>query len=108
MMVAFYATLADDPLLASYFEHLDMSAHMPKIEAFWSTLLFQTKSYSGNAFRPHLELQGLTGPHFARWVSTLEATVDARFTGPSVELMKDLAHRIALSMQMRLGVSPVA
>ncbi|MGI9091764.1 MAG: group III truncated hemoglobin, partial [Gemmatimonadaceae bacterium] len=78
------------------------------IVAFWSTLLFHTRSYSGNAFRPHLEMPGLTADHFARWVTTLEATVDERFAGPSANLMKELAHRIAYSMQMRLGISPFA
>jgi hypothetical protein len=32
--------------------------------------------------------------------------VDAQFAGPSASLMKELAHRIAYSMQLRLGISP--
>lgn len=107
-LVAFYATVGDDPLLAPYFAVVDMPAHMPRIVAFWSTLLFHTRSYSGNAFRPHLEMPGLTAQHFAHWVATMEATVDARFAGPSATLMKELAHRIAYSMQLRLGISPFA
>lgn len=107
-LVAFYATVGKDPLLAPYFANIDMPAHMPRIIAFWSTLLFHSRSYSGNAFRPHLEMPGLTSDHFARWVATLEAIVDARFAGPSADLMKELAHRIAYSMQMRLGIPPFA
>ena len=106
MLVAFYASIADDPLLAPYFAVVDMAAHMPRIVAFWSTMVFHTGRYSGNAFRPHLSMTGLTAEHFEHWVSTLERTVDARFTGDSVELMKDLAHRIAYSMQLRLGIMP--
>ena len=108
LLVAFYDVMADDPLLAPYFVSLDMTAHMPRIVDFWSTLLFHTHRYSGNAFRPHLEMPGLTGEHFARWVRTLEETVDARHTGETVEQMKALAHRIAYSMQLRLGVEPFA
>ncbi len=107
-LIAFYATVGGDPLLAPYFANLDMPAHMPRIAAFWSTLLFHTRSYSGNAFRPHLEMPGLTAEHFARWVATLEATVDARFAGPTAHQMKELAHRIAYSMQLRLGIPPFA
>ncbi|MBA2685489.1 MAG: group III truncated hemoglobin [Gemmatimonadaceae bacterium] len=106
LLLAFYDTLSRDELLASYFEELDMREHMPRIVAFWSTLLFHTRSYSGNAFRPHLQMLGLTPPHFARWVATLESTVDARFAGPAASTMKELAHRIAFSMQMRLGLAP--
>lgn len=105
-MTSFYAIIAVDPMLRRYFEHVDMSVHMPRIVAFWSTLLFHTRNYSGNAFRPHLEMPGLAGEHFAFWVGTLESVVDARFAGPTASLMKQLAHRIAYSMQLRLGISP--
>lgn len=104
LLVSFYATVADDELLAPYFAVVDMSAHMPRIVDFWSTLLFHTGRYTGNAFRPHLQMPGLTAEHFAHWLAVLEATVDARFAGEHAEAMKSMGHRIALSMQMRLGV----
>ncbi|HEV2644543.1 MAG TPA: group III truncated hemoglobin [Candidatus Elarobacter sp.] len=106
LLVAFYDTVGRDPLLASYFAPVDMSAHIPRIADFWSTMLFGTQRYSGSAFRPHLEMPGLTAAHFARWVETLEDTVDARFEGPNAERMKALGHRVAYSMQIRLGISP--
>ena len=107
-LVAFYATIERDPLLAPYFAGIDMSEHIPRIATFWSTLLFHTRTYSGNAFRPHLEMPNLSADHFARWVQTLESTVDARYAGPTANLMKELAHRVAYSMQLRLGVHPFA
>ena len=106
LLTAFYDTVELEPLLAPYFAVVDMEAHMPRIVDFWSTLLWHTGRYSGNAFRPHLDMAGLTGEHFARWLSTLERTIDARFAGPSAERMKALGHRIAYSMQLRLGIPP--
>ena len=106
LLTAFYDTVEHEPLLAPYFAVVDMEAHMPRIVDFWSTILFQTGRYSGNAFRPHLEMTGLTGEHFARWLATLEHTVDARFAGPAAERMKAMGHRIAYSMQLRLGITP--
>lgn len=108
LLVDFYDTVERDALLAPYFVPVDMSAHMPRIVNFWSTLLFHTGRYTGNAFRPHLEMPGLTAAHFARWVETMERTVDARAAGPAAEHMKALAHRIAYSMQLRLGIPPFA
>jgi hemoglobin len=105
-LVAFYALVETEPLLVRYFEEIDMMAHMPRIESFWATLLFHAGSYSGSAFQPHLVMPGLTSRHFERWVATLEATLDARFAGPRTEQMKALAHRIAYSMQLRLGIEP--
>ena len=106
LLVSFYTTVADDRMLAPYFASVDMGAHMPRIVAFWSTMLFHTGRYSGNAFRPHLSMPGLTAAHFVRWVATLERTVDARFAGENADLMKELAHRIAYSMRLRLGIVP--
>lgn len=106
VLVAFYDSVEQEPLLAPYFAAVDMDAHMPRIVDFWSTLLFHTGRYSGNAFRPHMDMPGLTGEHFARWLGVLERTVDARFAGPTAERMKDVGHRIAYSMQLRLGIAP--
>ena len=105
-LVAFYALVEQEPLLAPYFEGIDMTAHMPRIVSFWATMIFHTGTYSGSAFLPHLAMPGLTGQHFERWVATLESTLDARFAGPNTELRKTLAHRIAYSMQVRLGIAP--
>ena len=101
---AFYAALARDPLLAPYFAALDMAEHLPRIVDFWSTLLFRTGRYDGNVFRPHLAMPGLSARHFARWLEALDATVRASHAGPTADRMLDLAHRIAYSMQLRLGV----
>jgi hemoglobin len=106
LLDSFYAAVADDRMLAPYFASVDMRAHMPRIVAFWSTMLFHTGEYSGNAFRPHQSMPGLTADHFVRWVSTLEHTVDTRFAGENADRMKDLAHRIAYSMRLRLGITP--
>ena len=108
LLVDFYATVERDERLAPYFAVVDMRAHMPRIVAFWSTMLFQTGRYTGSAFQPHAQMPGLTADHFAHWVATLERTVDARHAGPTAERMKDLAHRIAYSMQLRLGIMPFA
>jgi hemoglobin len=108
LLVDFYDGIARDPLLAPYFVTVDMDAHMPRIVGFWSTLLFHTGRYSGNAFRPHQAMPGLAAEHFASWVRAMEATVDAHAAGPNAERMKALAHRIAYSMQLRLGITPFA
>ena len=106
LLTDFYARVERDELLAPYFAVVDMAEHMPRIVDFWSTMIFHTGRYSGNAFRPHLAMPGLTVAHFDRWLQTLEATVNAHAAGPAAAHMKALAHRIALNMQMRLGIAP--
>ena len=106
LLTDFYTRVERDALLAPYFASVDMSAHMPRIVDFWSTIVFQSQRYTGSAFKPHLEMPGLTAAHFERWVQTLETTVDAHAAGPAAEFMKALGHRIAYSMQLRLGITP--
>lgn len=106
VLVAFYDRVGADELLAPYFAPVDMREHIPRIADFWSTLVFGTRRYDGNAFRPHATMPGLTGAHFSRWLATLEDTIDARFAGPNAEQMKAMGHRIAFSMQVRLGITP--
>ena len=107
LLTAFYATIERDALLQPYFAPLDMAAHIPRIADFWSTLLFHSGRYQGNAFRPHADMPGLTAEHFGRWLATLERVVDAHHAGPAAERMKALGHRVAYSMQLRLGIPPV-
>lgn len=106
LLTTFYATVAQDPLLAPYFAVVDMREHIPRIADFWSTMLFHTGRYTGSAFRPHLAMPGLTPEHFAHWLATLEQTIDDRWQGPIADRMKDLGHRVAWSMQLRLGLTP--
>lgn len=106
LLAAFYGTVGADPRLAPYFAPLDMAAHLPRIVDFWSTMLWHTGRYAGNAFRPHLAMPGLDADHFVRWVATLEATVDARHAGPMARQLVAVGHRIAYSMQLRLGIAP--
>ena len=106
LLVDFYDAVARDEFLAPYFAPVDMSEHIPKIADFWSTLIFHSGRYQRNAFKPHLEMPGLTPGHFSRWMATLELTVDERFAGSAAEAMKDYGHRVAYSMQLRLGLEP--
>ena len=106
VLVAFYDEVAREPLLVPYFAEVDMEAHMPTIVDFWSTMVFHTRRYHANAFLPHLKMPGLTAAHFGRWLATLARVLESAHAGPNTERMKDLAQRVAHSMQIRLGIPP--
>lgn len=101
---AFYGGIDADPLLGRYFAGLDMSAHLPRMVAFWSSVLFGTGAYRGRPFDPHLRMEGLAPEHFTRWVERFLATVDARFHGPHADRMKARAEQIAGIFQVKLGL----
>lgn len=101
---AFYGGITDDPLLGPYFAAIDLEAHLPRMYAFWSSVLFQTGTYHGRPFHSHLRLEGLEPRHFERWLQRFTRTVDARYQGEVAERMKGKARQIAAIFQAKLGL----
>ncbi|MBS1870794.1 MAG: group III truncated hemoglobin [Actinobacteria bacterium] len=109
---AFYAKAMDDPIIGWLFTdvaRLDLEAHVPQIAAFWETVLLGTKSYSGTPFEPHARLHAkanLRAGHFGRWLALWSETVDELFAGPTAELAKAHALRVAQAFHRRLQSYP--
>jgi hemoglobin len=108
----FYGRALTDPVIGFIFvdvARLDLEAHLPRITAFWETILLGSRSYSGGAFRPHAELNAkvrLRTGHFDRWLWLWEQTVDEHFVGERAELAKSHARRVAAAFVERLQVAP--
>ncbi len=110
---AFYAAALVDPVIGFIFvdvAHLDLETHVPRITAFWETILLGAGTYGGGAFRPHAELNlkvALRRGHFERWVWLWQQTVDGLFAGGTAELAKEHARRVAVAFAERLRSQPV-
>ena len=104
----FYARALSDPIIGWIFidvARLDVEAHVPRIAAFWETLLLGARSYGGGAFAPHAALNArvpLRAGHFERWLWLWNGTVDDLFSGPRAELAKTRALRVARAFSARL------
>jgi hemoglobin len=109
---AFYGRVLTDPIIGFIFADvakLDLEAHVPQITSFWETVLLGGQSYRGGAFRPHAELHmkvPLREGHFTRWLQIWTETVDELFAGPTAELAKAHAHRVAHAFHGRLQTLP--
>ncbi len=105
---AFYTRALSDPIIGWIFTdvaRLDVEAHVPRIAAFWETMLLGGRSYTGGAFAPHAALNArmpLRAGHFDRWLWLWSGTVDDLFTGPCAELAKTRAARVARAFSARL------
>src|SRR4051812_1577473 len=79
---AFYQRVRKDEILGFIFDHvakIDWDAHLPKMYAFWETVLFRSGGYAGNPLVAHAKLTPLTEmgrQQFDRWLSLFCATVD--------------------------------
>jgi hemoglobin len=104
----FYTRAFADPIIGFLFTDiakLDLDAHVPRITAFWETILLGARSYGGGAFRPHAALNAkvpLLRGHFDRWVTIWSETVDELFAGERAEHAKAHARRVAHAFLRRL------
>ena len=101
---AFYTDITEDSVIGSYFKGVDMEAHLPKLCAFWSSVVFQTGAYRGRPFDKHVALENLQACHFERWLRRFDKTVDAHCAGERADRMKARAHQVATIFQIKLGV----
>jgi hemoglobin len=111
---AFYERAFADDMIGWLFTdvaRLDLDAHVPRITAFWETILLGAQTYGGGAFAPHAALHlkaPLRSAHFGRWVTLWGETVDELFAGERAELAKAHAARVAHAFHRRLQELPLA
>jgi hemoglobin len=104
----FYEKVGGDPDLGPIFNdvaRVDWDEHLPKMYAFWSSILFGEGSYKGDPMAKHIQLaqkMPLDEHHFERWVGLFQETLEARFEGPMAEHVLHRARSIAGIMQQKV------
>jgi hemoglobin len=105
----FYDRVRKDELLGPIFNdvaRVDWASHLPKMYAFWSSVLLGIPGFSGNPMATHRALATrvpLTDVAFERWLTLFRQTVDDYFVGRVAEDAKVRAARIASTMQFHIS-----
>ncbi len=100
----FYDQAKLNPVIGPIFNdiaNVDWEVHLPKMYAFWASILLGDTSYSGNPMQKHIELSKitkLTEVEFSEWVSIFKATADRLFAGAKVEEAKQRSEHITRLM----------
>jgi hemoglobin len=105
---SFYEKVQIDPLIGPIFTdvaQVDFSKHLPKMYAFWESIILGNNAYDGHPFRPHLivnQKHTLTIEHFERWLQLFSATITENFSGETAEQVRQRATQIALVWNNKL------
>lgn len=110
---AFYEKAFADELIGFFFTDvvpLNLATHIPVIADFWESVVFNLRGYRKNVMEVHQHIHQLSSikkEHLDRWVDLFSNTLDERFEGRNVELMKQRARSIATLMDIRLNHNQV-
>lgn len=105
----FYDKIRGDDMLGFIFDdvaRIDWATHLPKMYAFWETVIFGTGNFAGNPLGAHMRLVPLTEmgkPQFNHWLQLFTETVDELFTGAKAEHIKSCAADMANVIHARIN-----
>ena len=105
---SFYDKVKTDPTIGFFFTKIipvDFPAHLPKMYAFWESILFGTSGYKGEPMTAHVhihEKHKMEHAHFEKWLSLFTSTVDELFAGPKAEEIKQRSSSIATIMEWKV------
>jgi hemoglobin len=105
---SFYRYAAMDELLGPVFSaaHIDWPSHIDTLTKFWAWQLLGERGYVGNPLRAHEPIHARTpfsDAHFERWLDLFTGTVDEHFVGPTAEIAKGRAAKMAHALQRLLA-----
>jgi len=109
---AFYGRVRGDEVLGFIFDEVaqtNWETHLPKMYAFWETVLFGSGGYQGNPLAAHAKLVPMTAmgrEQFDRWLALFKSTVDERFAGEKAEHIKRAAEDMANVIYSRINQVP--
>jgi len=110
----FYEKVVQDKTLGFIFTDIakvDWETHLPKMYAFWQTVLFRDGGFRGDPIGKHARLVPLTRmgrEQFDRWLELFEETVDELFSGENATHIKACAADMANVIHSKINAIPDA
>ncbi|MDY3345592.1 group III truncated hemoglobin [Riemerella anatipestifer] len=107
----FYDKVGKDATIGFFFNEVakvNWDEHLPKMYAFWETLLFSKVSYKGNPMGAHFPINDLVPMekhHFEHWLKLWTETIDELYEGSMAETAKYKAANIANLMAYKMEMA---
>ncbi|WP_209000491.1 group III truncated hemoglobin [Labrenzia sp. DG1229] len=101
MVHTFYGCIREHPRLGLIFSgRLDgkWEEHLPKMEAFWQSVLLKNGAYKGKPVPAHLKLKEVVSSDYGDWLSIFRPVVRELFVPDLADEIIAVAERIAQSL----------
>lgn len=108
----FYDRVRADAVLGHIFDKVaqtNWETHLPKMYAFWETVMFRNGGFTGNPLAAHAKLVPLTDmgrDKFDHWLKLFCGTVDDLFLGEHADHIKNCAADMANVIFSRINSVP--
>lgn len=109
----FYIKLLADIEISYIFTDIvkiKLEEHLPILVTFWSQAILGTGGYYNNLTQIHLDVNAksyLSKELFDIWLIHFEAAINENFEGFNCERMKNMAHNLAMIMQIKIAQQKV-
>lgn len=101
MVHTFYGCIREHPRLGGIFNKRlngKWEDHLPKMEAFWQSVLLKNGAYKGKPVPAHLKLKEVVSSDYADWLSVFRPVVRELFVPEIADEIIAVAERIAQSL----------
>jgi hemoglobin len=108
---SFYAKVTKDELISFFFTNIakvEWNKHLPKMYAFWESILFGQMTYKGNPMGAHFpinEIRAMEQKHFDRWLELWKATIEENFAGQNADMAIYKSENIAKLMAFKMDLA---
>jgi hemoglobin len=111
MVHTFYGCIREHPRLGEIFGRRlagRWEEHLPKMEAFWQSVLMKNGAYKGKPVPAHLKQKELVSADYAAWLSVFRPVIRELFVPDLADEIIAVAERIAQSLWLATFGTPGA
>ena len=111
MVHTFYGCIRQHPRLGEIFERRlagKWDEHLPKMEAFWQSVLLKNGAYKGKPVPAHLKQKELVSADYGIWLSVFRPVIRELFVPDLADEIITVAERIAQSLWLATFGTPGA
>ena len=111
MIDTFYSKVVKDDTINFFFSDIakiNWEKHLPRMYAFWESILFGKMTYKGNPMTVHFainHIKPMEKQHFDRWLKLWRESIEENFVGENASLAITKSENIGRIMSYKMEIA---